>query len=69
MAYENGIAGKPQQIPRKGLCLVCCDCGLAHVYQFKIVGKRLYQTVWRNVKITRSVRRRKQYRAVRKALS
>lgn len=39
------------------LQLVCCDCGLTHVFKFKIRDKELIFKVKRNDRITAQLRR------------
>ena len=41
---ERPALGKRRVIPKKGLRLICCDCGLSHAFRFETPGKRLYMT-------------------------
>jgi hypothetical protein len=69
MKYGKVTPGKRRVIPKKGLRLICCDCGLSHAFRFETPGKRLYMTVWRDEKLTRSERKLSRYSAIKKALA
>lgn len=65
MRYKNISGGQWVNTPWNGLTVACCDCGLVHLYRFKVVGKRLYRAVWRSDKRTAGVRRGKAYSGLR----
>ena len=55
--------GKWFRVPLKTLSNEgCCDCGLVHTVQFKIVNGRLYQRAWRNEAKTASGRREHEFK-------
>jgi hypothetical protein len=35
----------------------CCDCGLAHRVDFRIVGRRVQMRAWRDERSTAAIRR------------
>ena len=72
MKYGKVTPGKRRVIPKKGLRLICCDCGAAFRTPFvsgRQLGQvnRLYMTVWRDEKLTRSERKLSRYSAIKKA--
>lgn len=67
MAYETPKAGEWVQPVRKGYRLACCDCGLVHTMDFRVLdwrtGKRVPYAkpqfrVFRNNRATAAMRRK-----------
>lgn len=46
----------------EGVREVCCSCGLTHFNIYRIVGKRIEVTVYRDDSFTRKVRRERRKR-------
>jgi len=61
MKYEitQRYEGEWRPIKRRNYRLVCCDCGLAHIYNFRVRKGRLENQMFRDPFITRVARRRK----------
>ncbi len=58
--YERPKAGEWVQPIRTGYKLACCDCGLVHTVDFRIVGdkrKKVQFRVFRNNRSTALMRR------------
>ena len=49
----------------------CCDCGLVHTHQYKVVGGRIFMRCWRDPEGTAEGRKRHRfaYRPVKKRRS
>lgn len=65
MKYELVSAGQWVQPARKGYRMACCDCGLVHVLDFRLLGgkhKRIQFRAFRNQRATAAVRRHKEAR-------
>lgn len=43
----------------KGYNMMCCDCGLVHTLNFKIINKRVLLQAFRNNRATANTRRSK----------
>lgn len=48
--------------PQTGHLLGCCDCGLVHTVNFRIVKGKVQLQAFRNVKATSNRRRNKKYK-------
>lgn len=59
-SYRQAPEGK-WILTHKCMAIACCDCGLVHLYRYKIVGNRLYRAVWRDNRRTAAVRRGKRF--------
>lgn len=46
-------------VRRSGCKIRCCDCGLTHTVNFRIVGRRLFMQAFRNNRATGQARRKK----------
>jgi hypothetical protein len=57
MKYERPMAGEWVQPVRKGYKMACCDCGLVHRMDFRILNGRAQFRVWRNERATALMRR------------
>lgn len=61
--YKEEEAGKWVQPVRKGYRLACCDCGLVHVMDFRLVqhakGKKIQFRCWRDNRATGQMRHHK----------
>lgn len=58
-SYGKPIAGEWIQPIRKGYRLACCDCGLIHLMNFRVKGRRVQFAVWRDNRATAAMRREK----------
>lgn len=59
MRYYRPKAGEWVQPVRNGYKLACCDCGLVHKLNFRIRGRRIQFSAWRDERATAAVRRYK----------
>lgn len=59
MKYKNVKAGEWVQPVRKGYKMACCDCGLVHVLDFRVVNRRIQFRAFRNERSTAALRRAK----------
>ena len=50
--YTKPEEGEWVQPKMRGYKLGCCDCGLVHKMDFRIVGKRVQFRAWRDGKAT-----------------
>lgn len=60
MKHERIEAGQWVQPIFKGYKMTCCDCGLVHRLEFRIVGtrrQRIQFRAWRDARSTAAVRR------------
>jgi len=57
MRYAKPKAGEWIQPVRKAYKLCCCDCGLVHELDFRIVNRRIQFRAKRNERSTGQVRR------------
>lgn len=61
MRYEKVESGEWVQPQRKGYKMMCCDCGLVHVMDFRIVkqgkGQGIQFRAFRNERATAAARR------------
>ncbi len=62
MKYETPSAGEWVQPKRHLYKLMCCDCGLVHNVQFRLIGygdgkKKIQFRAWRNERSTALARR------------
>jgi hypothetical protein len=58
MRYEDVKAGQWVQPKRRGYRMACCDCGLVHVFDFRVHARRIQFRAFRNERATRCQRRR-----------
>lgn len=56
MKYTQRYDAEWFRLPRKHY-LVCCDCGLVHLVQTKLVGRTVFMRAWRDRRRT-ALRRR-----------
>ena len=63
MRFKDGKSGIWFHPKKKGYLVMCCDCGLVHEVDFKIVplgkGHKVMLRVFRNNRATAIARRRK----------
>ena len=57
MKYDKPEAGEWVQPIRKGYKMACCDCGLVHVFDFRVHRGRVQFRVFRNNRATGAIRR------------
>ncbi len=62
MKFEIVNDGQWHRPVMKNHKLACCDCGLVHTMNYRIVGNKIEFKAERDEKLTRSLRRRKQYK-------
>lgn len=55
--YHEATEGEWIRPCMKGYNLACCDCGLTHKIDFKIVDGRVWFRVYRNNRATGQIRR------------
>lgn len=55
--YEEPDEGEWVQPIRKGYKMACCDCGLVHTIDFRVVKRRVQFRVFRNNRSTALMRR------------
>lgn len=58
-AYKKVHEGEWVQPRKKGYKMMCCDCGLVHVLNFRIVGNKIKFQAFRDVRKTAASRRTK----------
>lgn len=63
--YASPKAGEWIQPVRRGYRMACCDCGLVHLVDFRIVGGRVQFRAARATKATSDRRRRHRIRVKR----
>lgn len=65
--FPSVAAGEWVQPRRKYYLMGCCDCGLVHKMQFRLVpmrgGNKIQFRAWRNEPATRALRKRKKHGA------
>ena len=61
MAYEHVEAGQWVQPVRKGYKMECCDCGLVHVLDFRLVKHRIQIRAERDNRATAAKRRHRDF--------
>ena len=63
MKYEQRYDGDWFRVTLRGHRLMCCDCGLVHRVEFRIVkhghGNRIEMRAWRHKRATAAARRKK----------
>lgn len=59
MKYDEPQAGEWVQPIRRGYRLMCCDCGLVHTMDFRVLKGRVQFRVFRNNRATAAARRAK----------
>ena len=59
MKYDEPEPGQWVQPIRRGYKLRCCDCGLVHRVEFRVVKHRIELRMWRDYRATAAVRRKK----------
>lgn len=58
--YDKPKAGEEWEVPEDGkLKIACCDCGLVHKFEFKVVKGTIYAKAWRDNRATAQKRRHK----------
>lgn len=57
--YEIWESGEWCVLPRRGTKLMCCDCHLTHVLNFKIKDGKIYMQVIRDDRATAAARRKR----------
>lgn len=57
MVYDRPKAGEWVQPVRRGYRLACCDCGLVHTMDFRVVKGRIQFRAYRNKMSTAAMRR------------
>lgn len=62
-SYEKPAAGQWVQPRRRGYKMACCDCGLVHTLDFRIVHGRAQFRAFRNERSTGQMRRWIKHRA------
>lgn len=62
MAYEQPQRGEWVQPIERGYKMACCDCGLVHTMNFRVVRGRAQFQVFRNNRATGQMRRWKRIR-------
>lgn len=60
MKYDEPEPGEWVQPIRRGYRLMCCDCGLVHTMDFRVLKGRVQFRVFRNNRATAAARRAKQ---------
>lgn len=60
MRYERPKAGEWVQPIRRGYKSACCDCGLVHKMDFRVVNGRAQFRVFRDNRATAAMRRQKE---------
>lgn len=58
--YDQPKAGEWVRPTRRGYKLACCDCGLVHKMDFRVVGGRAQFRVFRDNRATGQIRRWKE---------
>lgn len=61
--YKKVQAGEWVQPLRKGYRMACCDCGLVHVMNFRMVGRKIQFQAFRDQRATGQIHRRKRKEA------
>lgn len=69
MKYQQAYDGDWVQPIMKGWKMRCCDCGLVHTVNIRIVGKKVQIQATRDKKATSNSRRSKKYLAIKKLLN
>lgn len=72
MRYDEPDAGEWVQPKRRGYKLACCDCGLVHKMNFRLVksanaGRTIQFQVFRDNKATGAIRRHMQLKSKKNA--
>lgn len=63
MEYEQVYDGEwIQPTPQTGHQMACCDCGLIHTINFRVVDSKVQFQAFRDVKATKNRRRNKKYK-------
>lgn len=57
MAYNTPEPGEWVQPIRRGYKMCCCDCGLVHKMDFRVVGRRIQFRVFPDNRATAAIRR------------
>jgi hypothetical protein len=57
--YKKEIAGRWISPIRKGYKMMCCDCGLVHSIDFRVVGNKIQFRVFRDNRATGQARRKR----------
>lgn len=63
MKYKNEKAGEWIRPVKRGYKMMCCDCQLVHVFEFKHIkwgnGRKIIFRSWRDNRATAAARRKK----------
>lgn len=59
MKYDKPIANEWVQPVRRGYRMMCCDCGLVHELDFRVMKRRIQFRVRRNNRATAAARRQR----------
>lgn len=63
--YKQRYDGDTIRVRNREHIIRCCDCGLVHLFKFKVDKSTLSLRVWRLPKNTASSRRGKKFRGLR----
>lgn len=66
MAYEQIHDGQWVELPKRGLLLRCCDCGLVHKVNFRIKDNEIDAQFYRKTKATYDARKNNEFVCTRK---
>jgi len=59
MHYRPEVAGRWIRPVRRGYRMMCCDCGLVHTLDFRVLKRRVWFRAFRNNRATAAARRQK----------
>lgn len=65
MRYKQVIEGEWVQPIKKGYKMACCNCGLVHTVNFRIVNRKVQLQAFRNNKSTGQHRRNKKFKMIK----
>lgn len=60
--YVEAVPGEWLHVWKRYMRDSCCDCGLVHKHEYRIVGNQIQMRSWRDNRATAANRRRKKYR-------
>lgn len=60
--YVEVHDGEWSHVKRRGERVMCCDCGLTHVHDFRIINGRIEQRSRRDERATAAARKARKYR-------
>lgn len=55
--YKQAHEGEWEQPNMKSYRMMCCDCGLVHRFEFRIVGRKIQMRAWRDNERTARARK------------